>query len=484
MYDAIIVGLGPAGSTAMESLAAAGWRVLGLDQADFPRPKVCAGCLSLKLDKVLAPGFHSVVERTVRGMTLSYRGERSFHFRAARPLGYMTMRERFDAYLLEAALRRGGEARTGERVLRVREAADAIVVTTRGHDYEGRFLIAADGAASTVARQLGRRRERQVALALESEVAVGKPRLGALGDEVRIEFGTIPFGCAWVFPKADHVSVGVGGLKGRIGSLKAYYTSYVSRERLAAASLLRNRGGWAIPLHPRRGAQFGTRRCLFTGDAAELVDPFIGEGIYYAVRSGQLAADSLLGATEDAAALVRYEAALRRELCPELAWARRVATFFYSFPKLAYRVLTENEAVRASALAVLRGDERYRAVWLEFRRQAGRALLQWMRPRRTRPARRLSFPGNGSGSHAWLGGYDDETAPQSANFQQSVPGRWVPPLGGNHLSGGVPLPPAAKVGVGGATHRGRRENGRAPAEQRQDLPFWQHSRYRHQDARR
>lgn len=92
-------------------------------------------------------------------------------------------------------------------------------------------------------------------------------RLRGLGDEVVIEFGSIPFGYGWVFPKANQVSVGVAGLKER-KDIKPYYATYLEREHLGGAASGTTTLRWVIPMFDRKRAVFGTPRCLFTGDAA------------------------------------------------------------------------------------------------------------------------------------------------------------------------------------------------------------------------
>ncbi|HEY6289268.1 MAG TPA: NAD(P)-binding protein, partial [Nitrospiraceae bacterium] len=102
-YDAVVVGMGPAGATAAYQLSRAGLSVLGLDKATHPRYKVCGGGLSARIDRILEDDYKSVVEHTISGIQFSYRGADPFFLDSSSPIAYMVMRDRFDHFLVEKA---------------------------------------------------------------------------------------------------------------------------------------------------------------------------------------------------------------------------------------------------------------------------------------------------------------------------------------------------------------------------------------------
>src|SRR5438094_1436970 len=101
MYDAIVVGLGPAGAGAAAELAQAGLSVLGLEWKVMPRYKVCGGALSARIDRLLEPDYHSVVEDTIHRVRFQFAGTGAFEFSSPELIAYMVIRDRFDAYLVQ-----------------------------------------------------------------------------------------------------------------------------------------------------------------------------------------------------------------------------------------------------------------------------------------------------------------------------------------------------------------------------------------------
>ena len=378
-YDVIVVGLGPAGATAAYELARRGYRVLALEQKRHPRYKPCGGCLSLKIDRILEPDFHPLVEKTVYGATFTFEGLDSFRIRSERPVAYMVMRDRFDHFLTEKARRAGTDVRENERVVAVEEGLDGVRVRTALGEYESRYLIGADGVNGVVARALRMVPERITALCLEGEVQV-RTNPADLEDEVRIEFGAIPFGYGWVFPKGDHLSLGVGGLREKIRNPREYYDEFLVDQELLADITSEKRQGWAIPIFAGGRDPIATRRASLVGDAAALVDPFLGEGIYYAVRSGQLAALAIAEAADGTGDVRAYQDLVEAELYPEFRAARKMALFLYGFPRIGYEILKRRRAFVERYFDALRGEASYEELWRELRATAGLDLLRSLWP--------------------------------------------------------------------------------------------------------
>ncbi len=373
-YDVIVAGAGPAGATAAYEMTRLGVRVGLFEKRRHPRYKPCGGCLSLKIDRILAPDFHSLVERTVYGARFTFQGLRPVHRRSDRPVAYMVMRDRFDAFLAAKARAAGAELHEDEPVTGVREQEGGVEVATARGTYRARFLVGADGATGVTARHLGLSPGKRIAVALEGEATVPAETLAGMGDEVWIDFGRVPVGYAWVFPKADHLSLGVAGLKGRVGNPRDYYGAYVEDEGLVGVIEREKRHGYIIPVFDGGRRPIRTARALLVGDAGALVDPALGEGIYYAVRSGQLAAETLAKALRDRGRLDAYDARLEAEVYPEFRAAQKIGFLMYAFPETGYELFAGRPRFADAYFAVLRGNGGYAEMWRTLRGAAVREV--------------------------------------------------------------------------------------------------------------
>ncbi len=365
--DVIVVGGGPGGAVAARALAQAGVRVLVLDQAHFPRQKPCGGSLS---PKVLALGvdFSEVVEDVVMESIFTAPGESAIHHRAERPLAYMVQRERFDDLLLCRAQQAGAQVGFGYRVLRAREVDGAAEVVSDRGVFRAPLLIGADGAHGTVGRTFSRPAAR-IALAMDARILLPEEAHEAWKGKVLIDFGAIPFGYAWVFPKATEVSAGVLGVKGKVRGLPGYLDRFLDRH--GSLNGERKVSGWPIPLPPWSLNSVGTSRVLLVGDAGGLVDPFTGEGIYYAMRSGLLAAKAIVHGGPEAGVVERYRKRIRDDFEREFRGAAILGGIIHRAPRWSFRSLTSHPGAIEAFADVLRGELSYGA----FLRQVARAFI-------------------------------------------------------------------------------------------------------------
>ena len=166
MYDAIIVGAGPAGSTAARLLAAKGAKVLLLDKQKFPRDKPCGGGVTLRASSEVDIDLTPIIEQTVYGARFSLRLKKGFDRRFEKPLTYMTQRARLDAHLAQCAAEAGAEFHDGEAVRSIEVAGAPTVRTDQGR-YSSEVLIGADGANGIVGAAAGLRFGAVHAVALE-----------------------------------------------------------------------------------------------------------------------------------------------------------------------------------------------------------------------------------------------------------------------------------------------------------------------------
>jgi len=387
-YDVLVVGMGPAGATAAYELSRAGMAVLGLDKQAHPRYKACGGGLSVRIDKILDSDFKAVVEHTIYGVQFTYRGEEPCLIESPQPIAYMVMRDRFDHHLVEKARRAGTEVHEDERAMDFHELQDWVEVITDKGRYRAKVLIGADGANSVVARRLFPERRLRRMPTLESEIGIGQTPVYPGEGKVLIDLGATDCGYAWIFPKKERLSIGVAEFRGRTASPKGNFERFVRDEKGLATLTVPQPCGHPLPLYSSRGGALGMaaptalvrHRALLVGDAGHLVDPLFGEGIYYAVRSGQMAAASVLGSFRDLKrSLLDYELAVSREIYPEFRIASRLARIVYTVPRLCHRLMNRYQEVIGLYYDVLQGRETYQTFFLKAKGLVKASLRELLR---------------------------------------------------------------------------------------------------------
>ena len=383
-YDVLIAGAGPAGCAAAYDLAKAGNRVLLLDRRTFPRPKACACGLTRKTLKALRYSVDPVVERVCNEIVLQRAAEgttaadksQEVRIRSRSPICAMAVRERFDDFCLKQTLAAGAELRKIETIAGLRELPTHIeleIVTATGPEtLRAPILIGADGSNGQTRRLTEGKfqgpglsvqnaadvpqHERSLdhgpstleppwytrGFALEALVPYDAlPQALPGGDaphDLVFDFSPIPGGYGWLFPKGDHINIGVGAFApadsdAQLKSVtRALLTEY-TREKLGVA-LPKEVTGQHLGMGGH--AYIPRGRVLLTGDAAGLVDPLTGEGIHSAIISGQAAAAAILGTENDvAAAYARHLAPLQETL----AFSHRAAQAFYREPARGFRAM-------------------------------------------------------------------------------------------------------------------------------------------------
>jgi geranylgeranyl reductase family protein len=352
-FDAIVVGAGPAGSTAAFRLSRAGARVLLLDRERFPRDKPCGGGLTYRAVRQLPVSVDAVVEDTVRRCRLGLRYGRSFERRTDGPLILMTQRRRLDAHLAEQAASAGADFRDGARATGLELEDDGGIVRFGGSSASAPVVIGADGVNGLTARALGLMGRRSHAVALEGNVRHVHAREDYRG-RATVELGTVPGGYAWVFPKGDHVNVGVGGWESEGPRLREHLERACAGYGLPAERLESVRG-YRLPMRAA-GDRVTSGRALLVGDAAGLVDPLSGDGMYEAFVSARLAAETGLELLEGRVGdLAGYGSKLELELGRTLGASWKAKRALERFPRLVFAVASL-PPVWGFISAFLRGD--------------------------------------------------------------------------------------------------------------------------------
>lgn len=309
VYDVAIIGGGPCGATAAADLAREGLRVVLIDKAG--RIKPCGGAIPPRLIRDFEIPEELVVAR-VRSAQIIAPSARTVDM----PIdgeGYVAMvdREHFDEWLRQRAVREGAVRITGTFEKLVRDGKENVTVLYRTGQGEGeavlgsvraRYVIGADGALSAIARQELPEAGRVPYVFAYHEIVrspphvqsanghTGSPRFDANRCDIYYDGRVSPDFYAWVFPHGDTTSIGTGSANKGF-SLRSAVGEVRRSTGLENCETIRREGA-PIPLRPLKCWDNG-RDCIVAGDAAGVVAPASGEGIYYAMASGRLAAESV-----------------------------------------------------------------------------------------------------------------------------------------------------------------------------------------------
>lgn len=338
-FDLIVVGAGPGGSSAVSAALRGGLCVAQFDAARFPRVKPCAGGLTPKAVRALpVPLAPSFCGRFAEFEFNAWRGTRTVYgFRA--PVLSMVSRPELDDRLVAENRRHPNFAfHDGEPVRAIEWRADRFLVRTERRELAARQLVGADGANGLVNRVFRVSRPRARAAAVELVL----PRALLENDPVPrpcFDFGALPRGYGWVFPKSDELSVGLYTLARGLKDLRARLAEYLAAKgfRWRGDALARFEAH-TIPLGGERLTDPGVPLYL-VGDAAALADALTGEGIYHALESGRIAGALAARVARGQSVPAHYRHELERTVLADTRWSWRLARPFYRRPDLALRAL-------------------------------------------------------------------------------------------------------------------------------------------------
>ncbi len=338
-FDVIVVGAGPAGATAAKVLGDAGIETLLLDKAEFPRDKPCGGGISARVMQrfpYLTGALAGIPAKWISKVYFESPDGSAVDYQSNEPLYVMIRRCEFDHVLFSLA--RAGVEFESALVRKIVFQDDGAVVSVdvagEPREYRCQIVLGCDGANSVVARAAGLRTGR-----VQSEYAIDMMEETPyedlnLRDRDRMHvYYRIQgqYGYGYVFPKAQHVNLGVGfkldyylsQLRGRHYSYHQAFTEELkSRGLLEGESNERHFRAFPLPISGPLKRTYAAR-ALLAGDAGGFVNAFTAEGIYYAMVSGehagQAAAKAIRAGRFDGSGLRQYESAWRREIGLELS---------------------------------------------------------------------------------------------------------------------------------------------------------------------
>lgn len=372
MFDVIVSGAGPSGCHAAHQCAIHGLRTLIIERATIPRKKCCAGGILKRALKYLDYIPESVVEDRLDSFSIVTDDE-CFHFPMNTEICVSVRREKFDAFMVRRAENAGAELMEKSTIARVKEREDLVEVIINGTHVSSRFLIIAEGATSKTARMV-----------------FGPPGWTVgMGVAVECERGSYPDGCmeihllesptplrfkyrfptnGAVFPLKGSAMVSLVSMHGK-NDIRCNLDRMLDRIcRRYEVEVVGEICTHPVPLVSR--GSLCSRRTLLVGDAAGFVSPLSGEGMTYALRSGELAARAIISAMNG------LPLSLYQRMCAsEIIFHQKAASFFSPWlhwltgvvntQRLLSNLQEQNHILETMA-SVAEGDCDWRAVLKEL----------------------------------------------------------------------------------------------------------------------
>lgn len=334
-YDVIIVGAGPAGACAAHLLAKSKINVLVIDKDHFPRSKPCAGGLTAKTFMSFEFSISEKVKYVTSSIVASYKDEIFHKISGNKILTEMVERKEFDHYFIRKAIDSGAVFLDGVKVTEVIWENKEFIVKTESQLFRCNYLIGADGTNSIVNRAFNIVKKDLYGFAIETNCPVSKENIKNF--DMTFDFGTVPNGYLWIFPKDQYVCVGVYTTNKKMKNTQQYLLAYI--ERLGLTPESEKIKGHVIPFYGINYKQ-PDFPCILVGDAAGFGDYWTGEGIYYAVKSGIIAAEVIHSSINSGT--FQYKVLQKRyykEIIKGLKLGYHIGEIFYKHLPFTFNVL-------------------------------------------------------------------------------------------------------------------------------------------------
>lgn len=366
MQEVIIIGAGPAGAYLAYLLARKQVQVLVLEKEHFPRHKPCGGGLTARALDLLEFDVRPVIEDAIKKIIFTHGLKEPVTVTTGKPVVYTVNRRLFDAFLVDKAEKASAVFLEGTRVKKAEIGEKGVFVHTEGKVWQAKILAGADGASSITAKNLGLNKGIKRAATLEYHHPLSVEKLAHYRNTIKIEYGMVPTGYAWIFPKASQLSLGVGSFSEKAKNLPSLLHKLAQAEDLAVSPEQVNR--WIIPLNPNLQV-LHSGPALVLGDAAGLADPFTGEGIYSALLSASLASEVIAEQVRcQKPDLREYTLLVKEKIGIGLSGALRASRWLYPASGLFHRLIQRRPELAAEFASLLAQDLKY-TQFLEICRQ-------------------------------------------------------------------------------------------------------------------
>ena len=369
MYDLIIAGAGPAGSSAAREAGKAGMNVLLIDKDRFPRYKPCGGGLSERALSYLDFSLpENICERSITGARIRF-GDRVIDRHKDYRLTVTLTRSAFDEFLLKKAQEIGVHVATGKKVSDFREDNEKVEVRAGDETYRSKYLIVAAGSQNRLKERVRDRDGKdRYGICMVTEVPEKNDAIDArLGNALEFHFGVARMGYGWIFPHDGYYSVGIGGMAKDLSNPRRSMIGFLRKNGFAGSYKLRGHlipfGGITRPV--------ASPRVLLSGDSAGFVDSFTGEGIAYAIKSGQNAAQTVADKLEDddLDLAESYQQRCKKDFGDDLKYSLIMAKIMHSWPEMFFRMLATRDDFLDKFLEVPAMKGTYKS------------LIRWLMPR-------------------------------------------------------------------------------------------------------
>ncbi|MEO1093556.1 MAG: geranylgeranyl reductase family protein [Cyanobacteria bacterium J06638_28] len=355
MYDCIVVGAGPAGSSAAYHLAKQGRTVLIIEKASLPRYKACTGAVSPLIAEWFDFDFDPAIAYKLRQLRYTWKlgDEVTGELETNDPI-WIVQRDVFDHFLTQQAIAQGAELKDNMPALGIQFTNEHWLVATANGDFAGRYLIAADGAHGPLSKWLGFK-ETKLKSAATLEVKTATPN--AQAQAMNFEFGLLKSGCLWCFPRTEGYVIGAANFLSK--GTQDYQTVLAQYAPIFGGSYHEGTTHPASlklwegkhPLH--------TQQAVVVGEAAAIVDPLTAEGVRHGMYSGVKAAEAIHIALQGKPeALANYTQAIH-EWGNNMQWAQRIAQVFFRAQGIGYKVGIKRPTATKRMGQLLTGEIQY-----------------------------------------------------------------------------------------------------------------------------
>jgi geranylgeranyl reductase family protein len=355
-YDVIISGAGPSGSLLGYLLSGKGINTLIIEKQTFPRYKICAGGLQHRSIDLFPFNIGKVLQKSLHGICFSFRGRDVFMKKYDLPIIHTVDRREFDSFLAEKAKENGCTLNFDETVTGYELEEGGIRINTDKSSYRGKILAGADGIRGIVHRKLTSGSKILKILGYETEKRADGTESKKYDDVFGLDFGGTKKGYVWAFPKKDLISYGIGGPFSTAAAMKEYFKVYMNGKKEDCMAELKAQ---SIPVRTEN-TPICSYRILAVGDAACLGDGFSGEGIYNALGSSRIAAESIEHALKSSIYNFEdYHQKIVDEIYKDIKISLTFSRIFFSYPMFFYKLLKTNDKFFNLCCQVLRGKKKY-----------------------------------------------------------------------------------------------------------------------------